>query len=318
MLGRRVGLLFLLAGCAALAGCDLALGLGPIPDGSVSGDTPPGDARVCARGAPFGSPVPVPIDGAYSVEGARFTPDGNSAYLSLCPLDPPTSDPQELKARCDLYTSLYTPSTGLFTSFALLGASAPGYDSYPTITPDTNHLIFGTSRFGAVQIAVATKQGGMFPAAGVTRPQLFPSPPQGSNEPYILGDGRTLYFAATISNARWQLYRSTGGPPAFGPSAEVAGVNTTAFEMAPVVRDDEREIFFATNRGDPDAPDAIGALDIYAATRDDADLPFGTPVKLDALSTTGTDWPLWLSPDGCELFFINKAAGLATLKVARR
>lgn len=60
-------------------------------------------------------------------------------------------------------------------------------------------------------------------------------------------------------------------------------------------------------------------LDIYTATRDPPTEPFGTPTLVTELSTANQiDYPVWLSPDGCELYYISKVADLGSLYVTRR
>lgn len=93
------------------------------------------------------------------------------------------------------------------------------------------------------------------------------------------------------------------------------GVNSPYGDAAPVVSDDEREIFFSSDRGSS----GTLPLDIFVATRATADVPFETPVALPGLSTKESyDWPVWLSPDRCTLYYINKLANFATLRVAHR
>ncbi len=62
------------------------------------------------------------------------------------------------------------------------------------------------------------------------------------------------------------------------------------------------------------------ALDIYVATRASTDLPFDEPQRIPELSSDGIDWPLWISPDGCDLYYINKTTSplRATMYVTRR
>lgn len=286
-----------------LGACDLVMGLEPRPE-----------SRVCAPGAAFGPGADVPLDGRYSVEGARFNPTRTNAYLSLCALDPPTTSEPELKARCDLHSSAFSPVTGQFTDLNRMdGVSAAGaYDSYPTIAPDAQHIVFGSARAGNVRLFVAAKVMGSFDDAmaielpGTARFTY-------SNEPYLLGDGQTLYFGASPTGGPWDLYRARGPGPDFGASDAVVvpGVASARSEFAPVVSDHELEIFFASDRDRSD-------LDIYTAVRASPDEPFGEATRLSAFATAENDYPLWISPDGCELYYVNKSAGVATLRVTRR
>ena len=103
-----------------------------------------------------------------------------------------------------------------------------------------------------------------------------------------------------------------------GGSDLVDGVNSPQGEYAPVVSDDELEMFVSSDRESTGMP-AKMPLDIFVTSRNATTEAFGTPVKLPALSTTdGIDWPVWLSPDRCDLYYINKVNDFATLFVAHR
>jgi Tol biopolymer transport system component len=267
------------------------------------------DPERCSPGRPFAAGTEVPIGGSYSVEAARFTPAQNQAYLSLCPA---SGD----KTKCDLYSSPFLE--GAFTAFTKLpGVSdATHYDSYPTITADGSFLLFGSQRTSPLRVWVAAAQNGSFDQPTLT-PLVAIAGMQHSNEPYLLTDGRTLYLSGQSPQSQADdIYRTSGDPPLFGGDAVlVPGIATTSRELAPVVSDDEREIFFSSDRDS-----ASFALDIYVATRDTADQDFATPTPVPALSTDGNDWPIWLSPDACDLYYVNKdpTTSVATMYVTHR
>lgn len=175
-----------------LAGCDVALGLDVRDAGPIDEALEP-DARICEVGAPFVSMGDVPIDGTYSVEAARFSPDQTSAYLSLCTLGQPTST-------CDLYLSLYMPVTNELSSYVPLGVNSAFYDSYGTVTPDGMYLVFGSRRTGTtLRTYISTKSQGKF----VTAAELSLIPTVSYvNEPYLSTDGQMLYLAGPRSAAR--------------------------------------------------------------------------------------------------------------------
>jgi hypothetical protein len=283
-------------GLAVLASCVQAFGL----------ERDPGR---CSPGRPFGAGTEVPIGGSYSVEAARFTPNQNLAYLSLCPAN---GD----KTKCDIYSSPFLD--GAFTAFTKLpGVSdATHYDSYPTITADGKFMLFGSSRTSPLRVWVAAAQNGSFDQPTLT-PFVAIAGMQHSNEPYLLGDGRTVYLSGQSPQTQGEdIFRTSGDPPLFGGDAAlVPGIQTTGSELAPVVSDDELEIFFASDRGA-----ANFALDIYVTTRESPDHEFATPTPVPALSTDGIDWPLWLSPDACDLYYINKdtTTNVATMYVTHR
>jgi len=291
-----------------LSGCDQLLGLTDIHVGSA--------APHCDHGGAFPAGTPLAIDGTYSVEAARFNPAQTLAYLSLC-------DASGDKTTCDLYTAFLTSGETFGGYSKLNGVSTPGvYDSYPTITADAQYLIFGSERAsgGTVSIFVAAAANGSFEMPTISQLALVPGA-QDSNEPYIIGDGATLYFSASLDGSpeSWNLYRATGGPPDFGGTATIVGVDTLENEFAPVVTDDELEIFYATDYAMPGG-DGLN-LDIFTATRATSSDPFGVPTALAALSGPTIDWPLWVSPDNCTLYYINKehvTNGVATVYVSTR
>ena len=88
-----------------------------------------------------------------------------------------------------------------------------------------------------------------------------------ANEPYLLRDGKTLYFAAADSSgADWDLFRASGDAARLrhrSATASLVGgnVNGGSEEVAPVVTEDEEELFFATDR-------AGGSFDVWTATKD--------------------------------------------------
>ncbi len=284
----------------ACCGCNTIYGL----DETTQRDP---DARPkCMAGAPFGAGVEVPIVGDHSVEAARFTRNRSVAYLSLCPTN--LADP---RPGCDIYTSPYSLETESFSGFSkMTGVSSGVYDAYPTITADNQNIVFGSERASGVHIYTAATTNGSFDNPTIT--PLSAMSTVNTNEPYLVGNGRVLYFSAETSSV--VLYRMEGDPPQFGgqPKA-VPGVNrSNADEFAPVVRDDELEIFFASGAD-------ASVLDIYSASRRSTSASFDPPTRLD-LSTTGVDWPAWITPDGCDLYYISKptVASVAKLYVARR
>lgn len=282
-----------------LGGCDVVFGLGDRePDASVA---------PCATGTPFievGEAIMVGTDG-YSVEGARFSPDLEEAYLSLCRLGEPATT-------CDLYRATLEDDGSYRRIDPYDGLNADdAYDAYPTITADGQYFLWSSKRNNdRYEILVATAVNSLF-----TMETIVVLPAAGgfeSNEPYLLGDDQTLYFASKAASGYCDLFRSQGAPPAFGGREALTSINTSLDDAAPVVANDELEIFYATR-------DASGSYDIFTASRASASDVFGNVQLVDALSDPGSiDWPLWLSPDRCTLFYINKRSVATLYKTSRR
>jgi hypothetical protein len=298
------------AGLTLLLGaCDLVFGL----DGRDAASTDMDDAAPCAHGTDFPAGTPVQIGSlGYSVEGARFSPDQQAAYLSLCGLNQP-------KTTCELWRARYFPEERRFAELFQLDTLdvAGAYDAYPTITADGRFFLWGSGRDNHLDVYVATEDNGMFPANRITK--LAAADGLASNEPYVLDDNMTVYFGGLGgSSAAWDIFRSRGPGPGFGSREPVASINSPADDAAPVVTNDELEIFFASKRT------GENSFDIYTATRTDANAPFESARVLPMMSTAhpGIDWPLWLSPDRCTLYYINKQSdeptATATLMVTSR
>lgn len=287
----------------------------PVPDRPIA-EASPGDvvppATECDRAKPFGAPAVVPVDGDWSVEAARFTANRTDGYLSLCPRDASSNG-------CDLYVSRFDDAS-LVAHNPLTASNSPDYDSYATVTADGKRLVFASRRGDAgYRIYSATATNG---SLGTVVPieQTFEQQFTFVNEPYLLGNGTALYFAAKYG-AGWDIYTSRNwGTDAAATATLVPGSAAGIDEVSPVVSDDELEIFYGSNALQPG--NEITAYDIYRATRPRAapDVAFGTPERLEALSGPANDWPVWISPDRCDLYFVKRDAvsGLASLHVASR
>ncbi|HEX7703171.1 MAG TPA: hypothetical protein VF403_20675 [Kofleriaceae bacterium] len=303
---RRVGILFW------LAGCDVVFGLKNVA---------PHDAdAACPRGAAFGAGDLVPIGGMHSVEAVRLNPLQTLALIALADVTnggPPDSN------TTDIYQA--TVSDHVIGGFSkMAGVSSLQYDSYPTFTADGQHIVLssrrlavGTGKSAHDAIWVATEANGGFDNATFSPMDLGATGEVSFNEPYTLTAGTAMYFdGQTASDPN--MYRADGDVLALGDIAPLSSLNTTNRENAPVVSDDELEIFFASDRAAPNASNLYG-LDIFTAVRDRPTDPFGEPTLVTAVSTANQiDYPVWLSPDGCELFYVSKLADLGSLYVARR
>jgi len=273
---------------------------GALPDGAVV-DAGAGGRR-CAPGSPFGPPTRLEGLASYSVEAVRFASNRQLVYLSLCPID-------MLKSGCEMFQGTTTVTPDTFGSFnPMTSVNSTAYDSYPTVSGDAGWLLFGSARTGLVRIFRAGATGGVF-----QNPSLIPSFDifAAANEPYLLLDGKTLYFGATTSASpdQWDLYRATAGTPddpsAFILPELVPGVSDPASgEYAPVVAEDELEIFFASSRPPGNASD----YEIWASTRGDRSDVFRSPDRL-GLGGPENDFPTSISPDACALYYIRKEPG---------
>ena len=82
-------------------------------------------------------------------------------------------------------------------------------------------------------------------------------------------------------------------------------INSDSEDYRPVLTADGLTLYFASSRT------GIGgdtAGDILMATRPNTTANFGTPVNLWGLNTSGTEFPVNVSADGCTLYFASNDA----------
>jgi OOP family OmpA-OmpF porin len=92
----------------------------------------------------------------------------------------------------------------------------------------------------------------------------------------------------------------------FGPAELVPGVNSDADDMQPYIRQDGREMVFASNRSS-----GQGSFDIWSTSRDSIANPWSPPENLgpNVNSSTSESRPS-LSWDGTMLLFGTTRAGV--------
>ena len=283
-----------------LAGCEAILHLEHLDPPAV--DAP----SQCARGSPFESEELVAIGGSHSVEAVRFNAPRTLALIALAPFGSPP-DPN----MTDIYIAMVDANHVIGGFSKMAGVSSSGYDSYPTFTPDGTSIVLSSHRGGAHDtIWIASEANGGFDNPTFVAANLTGVTATNYNEPYTLAEGNVMYFEADSD-----IYRAEGDGVSATPATSLA-LDTPNRENTPVVTDDELEIFFASDR---DAPGAITALEIYAATHDVASDDFGPATVVAQISTPAqTDYPVWLSPDACDLYYVTKPAGVGELHVAHR
>src|SRR5262249_10335069 len=140
-------------------------------------------------------------------------------------------------------------------------------------------------------------------------------------QPYVTPDGNALYFTswhpfdldAHATHNLWRVDLSQGhiGAPAV---VDVSTWDLAAFENAAVGSPDEPAIYYASTKGGP--------FHMWLATRSSTSDHFGNPRLLDELTATnvpnGSDWPNYITPDACELYFTSERSGVSDFYVAKR
>jgi hypothetical protein len=120
-------------------------------------------------------------------------------------------------------------------------------------------------------------------------------------QPHLMADGATLYFASNLKGT-WDIYRSTLAAGTWSKPTTVDELNTSALEWAPAVTADGLTIYFGSDRSlIADAGPA--ALTIWVAHRTSTASPFGPAHKVVEVDLGHDEWPAWISPDNCRLYF---------------
>jgi hypothetical protein len=123
-------------------------------------------------------------------------------------------------------------------------------------------------------------------------------------DPYVEPNDQDLYLAIEPPGATmYELYaarRATGGgaymPPYLAPFSRIN--DPAAEQRMPVVSVDLLTVYFESNRSG-----GLGGPDIYKATRGAANMLFDNPVNVTEVNTSDSEYPGWISDDGCRLYF---------------
>jgi hypothetical protein len=130
--------------------------------------------------------------------------------------------------------------------------------------------------------------------------------------PHLAESDLALYFARGEVGARdlFVARRSSPDGDSFGAPELLAELSSDGDETSPALTADGLVIVFASSRS--------GTMDLYYATRDSVDDPFGEPVALDGINSSGEDTDPFITRDGCFLYFASdRDGGELDLFVAR-
>jgi hypothetical protein len=273
----------------------------------------------CPVGAPFTPPTQLDIAG-FSVESARLNLDQTAGVFGLCTGTPAT--------QCSIYTGRRNGNG--FDSFVTSALpDAGGYDGYPAIASDGLLMLFASTRPADAPprlFSTPVKNG---VSNGSVTALPFPTTPaavRAATQPYLLANGALYFVGQLASTFAHDLYRSEDASAASVEGAQHLA-NSTGSDQAPVVSEDELEIFWGSDVGDVGFDTSTNGLKIWTAHRAST-APAGqfegnalvasfSPTSVSPLNHAH---PVWLSPDACDLYLVvgtdNGDAG--TLWVAHR
>jgi len=271
---------------ATATGCQIIAGLG---DTTVQ---PP--VTACDPTAAFGPATFVDGLNHYSdkTEHVHLSSDELTAYLSVA---------QTAWWDARIYRSVRTSRSDLFGIPQLqpdLRAAADQAELEISVTDDGLTAFFDgyTTNHATIlyRIARATTAAPFSDASplGISS-SLNPAPVA----PFATADGSALYYL--VPSTPPVIYRSAVHGQTIGDGVPVPlpnGFNVTA----PIVSNDELTLFFSS-----DTPAGVGSGDIWMATRQRTDQSFDMPVNLSTVNTLLSEFPQWISPDGCRLYLMR-------------
>jgi Tol biopolymer transport system component len=277
------------------------------------GTEPDGGSQArCSLTAPFGTPrTLMSLNTPYNDEQPGLSPDELTVYFSR----------DDGGGNYDIYQATRASKDVAFGNVvAVAGVNTSAEDRGPRVTAD-ELTMFAASKAPTVgsQIHVTSATRASKTAAfGALQPVATVNGAANDNDPFILADGRVLYFASD-RGGNYALYRSVQTGGVFSTPVIVVGgnLNTVYTELSPVVSQDELTLYFASTRPAPEPRSGEG--DIYQATRASPQDAFGEPKFVTELNTIDPESPSWISADGCDLYFTRYTpANSLELAVATR
>ena len=308
MLDRFECLACALWSCAVLTACGDVPPLGEGPDGGDTLDAlvdwdagPPLDAKEtadasaprCDPTAPFGEAVLVPeLNSPSYDESARLTSDELTVYFS-------SARPGGV-GDFDVYVATRSSIDEPFGAPSIVGGlNTAGRERSPTPTDDGLHLYVSTWVDDDWGLSRATRSSVAVPFGALSVVgELDAVAPAQEGQSYVLPDHRAVFYGSDM-NGVWNLFRAPYDGMTFGAPLAISGaqINTSAYELFPVVTVDELTLVFVSTR-----PGGEGGWDIWMATRATTADGFGAPTNLSVLNGPAHEWPSWISTDGCVLY----------------
>lgn len=261
----------------------------------------------CDTSRPFGTPTPVPgINTANEENGGWLSADELRIYFSIGPAN-------LMPGQRDLYTAT-RPTVGdpFGVPTKLDTVSSPSTsDQQPSLTADelTMFLVRGSTT--KIYVTKRSDAQSAFGAPAALDSVNDPASTIYDDSPWISADGLTIYFSSTRSgNFDHELYQATrtSATAPFSGTSILTNVKAPGNDSGVVVRGDELEMFFASNREQIMYPEGY-TNDIYRSTRNAKSDPWGVPTKVTELAAPSNEGPTWVSSDGCVLVFSSSRSG---------
>jgi hypothetical protein len=260
-------------------------------------------ARSCNLSDPFGSMVPVlPAD--VTADGIALAPNGLSAIVS-----------SRSGASYDLYSTTRASASDAFGPLTAIvntnNVNTALDERAPWLSVDGLRLYFYRRSTGDESSELFRAVRSSLAGAFDTPVALASLNTGGSEEdPFLLPDEQTLLFASERATST-DIYKATLASGSFTNPIALSINTANMGDMRPVPTRDGLTIYFESRR-----PSASGDTDGDIWIAEASSGGFSAPTNLVSLNSSGTDFPVSLSPDGCSLYLAsNRETGLGATPV---
>jgi cysteine-rich repeat protein len=267
--------------------------------------------RPCSVNDPFISLTSVFAD-TVRAEGMTFSADGLTVYASV----------GTVWAGYDIQVATRATTAAPFGSFSAVPGIPTGWDQLdPWLSRDGLELYYSTTNTsnGDPDILRVTRSTPTGTFGNVT--SLSVNQIKYDRDPYFAPGQATLFFASERSTNDTHLWTSTYSGGTFATPVALTTVNHAFSQDGdPVPTRDALRLYFRSRRSAVSHPNvgADGDGDIYVADRSSTSLDFGTPTLINILNSTGIDYPVGVSADGCSLFVAsNRHTGNSDVEIFR-
>ena len=248
-------------------------------DGARS-DAGDGSVARCDPTKPFATPTPA----------AGLNSDAGERFLHVLPGETAGMFTSYRDGIGKLYYAPREPDAGAFGPVSLLFATSTNV-SNGFLYAENLELVYATQ---------VTDGGGAYITRRPSAASVFPDglPISGLPvdltvyNPYVTRGGLAFWFAQAAPDRDLYVATRASLSAPFGPPARIAELATSADDLIPVVRADEREIFFTSMRSGPRLP--------YHATRNSVTDTWSPPTVVEELVMGDNPVDVtWVSDDGC-------------------
>jgi Tol biopolymer transport system component len=251
----------------------------------------------CSPSKPFGAPTLVSaLNSSGNEDGLTFAVDGLTAYLS--------STRTGGMGQNDIWFATRASTAQAFGAPTLVeGVNSAGDERGPWISRDGLRLVFFSLPTGAsgYHFMVAARQTTIAAFAA-------PAPVAGLNSSasdateWFSTDEKTIYFASTRTGGLgdYDIWMADFGQAGASNPRAIQELNSTANDSWPALTADGLTIYYSSGKT---GAGAQPGNHIWMASRATTSDGFGSQKVVTELASAASEWPTWISPDGCTVYF---------------